>query len=336
MKLVLVVVVVIVATIIVISYLFPPATVDETSGTIGKVKKYNAGQISAKDVKLKNVMLSDEKSLNASITQLSDYKAFITDINKDLGNWTNKILSLTKNEKDIIKGADLLKKNSKVFDEFKSYIDQNMSTLDNTITLLSKISKKDTVNQNLEIEKTLNDYENFRIQIAERFLKMVDAIPNVHNALLLNKQPGIIGNKDNVMGIIILNKEGNLGVYSNKENVNFNKDMALGIYYNVQMGTSTVVPGNKEQLTNKVSGNKEQLQSKVLGTNASFGSQNLIGLFAFNNKDKSFAMAFGSSQLGSSSLNNLCPLGSLFNSSAPYGLAVMNSNEQLGMELMTP
>jgi len=227
-KIIFGVVIFVAAAIIVVSFFYPP--VDEgTSGTIGKVKKYNAGQISEKDVKLKNAMLKDETTLKLSIVQLEDYKNFLGDISVDLGSWNKKINDLIGKDITVVKRSEILMENSKTFGEYKNYLDKNMGTLDKTIAMLTKLHKKDTVNQNLEIEKNLNDYENFRIQVAQRFMKMIEAIPNAHNALLLNKQPGIISNKDNLTGIAVANKDGSLS--STAQNSVFNSaNMILKVF----------------------------------------------------------------------------------------------------------
>lgn len=277
-KIIFGVVVFIAAAIIVVSFFYPPAY-EGISGTIGKVKKYNAGQISEKDVKLKNAMLKDEATLKLSIVQLEDYKNFLGDMSTDLGSWNKKINSLIEKDITVVKRSEMLMENSKTFSEYKTYLDKNMGTLDKTIAMLTKLHKKDTVNQNLEIEKTLNDYENFRIQVAQRFMKMIEAIPNAHNALLLNKQPGIIGNKDNLTGLTVANKDGSLsstvqsGVFNcgsmilccfSKEQMNsttaFNKEQLgeIEIANKEQLSSNKPDIGNKEQLSN-VSGNKDQV-----------------------------------------------------------------------------
>lgn len=284
------VVIFIALAIIIVSFFYPPAY-EGISGTIGKVKKYNASQISERDVKLKNAMLNDEQSLKLSIAQLVDYKIFLKDVSSDLGNWSQKINSLIEKDILVVKKGEILKENSKTFKDYKTYLDKNMPTLDNTIIMLDKLFRKDTVNQVLEIEKTMNNYENFRIQVAQRFMKMLDAIPNAHNALLLNKQPGIIGNKENAIGVIAFaNKNGNYNTYSNKQDISFNSaTMVLGVYSHEQLNSNkevlgtieinenkevlgfTDAVGNKENLSNKVSGNKEQLGTQAVRNREQIG-----------------------------------------------------------------
>ncbi len=305
-KIIFGVVVFIAAAIIVVSFFYPPAY-ESVSGTIGKVKKYNAGQISEKDVKLKNAMLNDEQSLKLSIAQLVDYRIFLKDVSSDLGNWNQKINNLIEKDILVVKNGEILQENSKTFKDYKTYLDKNMPTLDNTIIMLDKLFKKDTVDQVLEIEKTLNNYENFRIQVAQRFLKMLEAIPNAHNALLLNKQPGIIGNKDNAIGVIAFtNKNGNYSTYSNKQDISFNSaTMVLGVYSHEQLNSNKEVLGtielnenkevlgfvdvveNKEQLSNQVMGNKDQMgivipQNKEQLSNKVIGNKEQVGTIITN------------------------------------------------------
>lgn len=295
-KIIFGVVIFVAAAIIVVSFFYPPVY-EGTSGTIGKVKKYNAGQISEKDVKLKNAMLKDEATLKLSIVQLEDYKNFLGDMSTDLGSWNKKINSLIEKDITVVKRSEMLMENSKTFSEYKTYLDKNMGTLDKTIAMLTKLHKKDTVNQNLEIEKTLNDYENFRIQVAQRFMKMIEAIPNAHNALLLNKQPGIISNKDNLTGLGVANKDGSLS--STAQNSVFNSaNMILCCFSKEQMNSATAFNkeqlgeieiankgqlssnkpdiGNKEQLSN-VSGNKEQMGIVIPLNKEAIGFVDVVG-----------------------------------------------------------
>lgn len=364
-KIILGVIVFFAVAIYIASLYYPP--VDEgTSGMIGKVKKYNAGQISEKDVKLKNEMLKDEKSLKLSIAQLEDYRTFLKDVSSDLGNWSGKINSLTENEKVVVKEGNTLKQNSKTFSDYKTYIDKNMPTLDNTISMLNKLYKKDTVNQNLQVEKMLNDYENFRIQIAQKFLKMIEAIPNAHNALIKNKQPGIIGNKENSIGLVAFGN--NFGAVANASVLEFNSQtMTLGCCSKEQLNCTAgnkeavgfvdpvenkeaigfVDPvENKENLNNQTIGNKDltgivipnksQLNNivfdnKTMNATASFGTQNFVGVFVFGSKNGVFSFAAGNKIIGNSSFNSASPLGCTLDSNLPYGNIAMNKDNVLGV-----
>ncbi len=358
------VVVFVALAIIIVSFFYPPVY-EGISGTIGKVKKYNASQISEKDVKLKNAMLSDEQSLKLSIAQLVDYKIFLKDVSSDLGNWSQKINSLIEKDILVVKKGDMLKENSKTFKDYKTYLDKNMPTLDNTIIMLDKLFRKDTVNQVLEIEKTMNNYENFRIQVAQRFMKMLDAIPNAHNALLLNKQPGIIGNKDNAIGVVAFaNKNGNYNTYSNKQDITFNSaTMVLGVFSHEQLNSNKEVVGtielnenkevigfvdvveNKENLNNQVTGNKEQLSNKVVGNkdqigiipiepnkeqlnNKVIGNKDQVGIVIPQNKEVLGEIIPNKTQIGSIELGNkaLNVQGGL-NSQNLVGLFVFNNKD---------
>jgi hypothetical protein len=212
--------------------------------------------------------------------------------------------------------------------------------------MLDKLFRKDTVNQVLEIEKTLNNYENFRIQVAQRFLKMLDAIPNAHNALLLNKQPGIIGNKDNAIGVIAFaNKNGNYNTYSNKQDISFNSaTMVLGVYSHEQLNSNkdvlgtielnenkevlgfTDAVGNKENLSNKVSGNKEQLSNKVVG------NKEQIGIVIPLNKEQLSNKAVGNKeQLGiEEPLNKVQLSNKVVGNKDQVGIVIPQNKEVLG------
>lgn len=208
---IIIIILVIAIAVIIASTFYPPSKNADSTGTIGVVKKYNAGQMSQKDVKLKNVMLKDTATIRHSVEHLKNYKAFITGLAVDLGKWNETIENAKKKSTKGIKDEKILTEKAASFIDYKKYIEKNINVVDNTIDLFTKISKSDTLNINLSIENTITEYENFRIQVAQKFETMLSNIPVVHNAFVKNGIKGIIGNTEGTIGMIVINNSFTMG-----------------------------------------------------------------------------------------------------------------------------
>jgi len=95
-----------------------------------------------------------------------------------------------------------------------------------------------------------------------------------------------------------------------------------------------VIPQNKEVLgeiiPNKTQVGSIELGNKALSVQGGLNSQNLVGLFVFNNKDGIIGLYYSSPVLGNSVFNNLSPLGTALNGSKPYGISVMSNKDVMG------
>jgi hypothetical protein len=306
------VVIVLAVVIIIGSKYYPPSPSNNSTGSIGVVKKYNAGQLSEKDVKLKNLMLKDITAVKASIEQLKSYKSFVNALSLDLGKWNSAITDAKKNSSKGLKDEKLLIDNSSNYNEYKNYIDKNIGTIDTAIALLTKISTGDTLKQSLEIEKTLTNFENFRIQVADKFQAIFTSLPNVHNALVKNGILGVIGNKEGNLGIVVFNKDGNLGL-TNSLNAAFSGKFTLGCF-------------NKENINgailNKDGNYNISLDNKLLVGSVEFYSKN-GSLQVVNNKEFNQVFVF----------NKDNDLGAILNKEGQLGV-VMNKDGQLGEIVM--
>jgi len=299
------VVVVIAIAVIIASKYYPPAQNADSSGTIGVVKKYNAGQMSEKDVKLKNLMLKDVASVKSAIDQLKEYKSFINDLAKDLGNWNKSIETSKAKKASGLKDEKILTENAALYTEYKTYIDKNIGVLDNTIELLTKFTQKDTSNLNLNIMAQLNDYENFRIQIAQKFESMVAQLPKVHNAFVKNGMKGIIGNKDNTLGYVVAGKEN----FNSSSVINYN--ITLGVYYvynkDVQGNVTTYnkdAQGNVTTYNKDVQGNVTTYNKDVQGNVTTYNKDVQGNVTAFNKEVQGVAAALNKENQGATIRQN--------------------------------
>lgn len=202
--------------VIIVSRYYPPLLNTDSTGTIGVVKKYNAGQMSQKDVKLKNAMLKDVATVKESVERLKEYKLFITGLASDMGKWNDTIETAKKDNTKDLKDEKILTVNAAYFSDYKTYIEKNTFILDNTIKLLSQLSSGDTLNIDYSIENNITEYENFRIQIAQRFEKMIASIPSVHNAFVKNGIQGIVGNTCGAQALLAVNNTMTLAFFPGK------------------------------------------------------------------------------------------------------------------------
>jgi hypothetical protein len=69
------------------------------------------------------------------------------------------------------------------------------------IAMLAKIAVIDTAGQGFEIEKTFNEFENFRVKFAEKFSQVMKSAPEIHNTMVKNGlSAGILCRPDNGVG----------------------------------------------------------------------------------------------------------------------------------------
>lgn len=330
------VVVILAVAVIIASRFYPPSLSADSSGTIGVVKKYNAGQMNEKDVKLKNIMLKDLASVQKAIDQLGEYKAFVNGLAQDLGKWNQAIES--KKAKGL-KEEKLLTDNAALYSEYKTYIEKNINILDNTINILTKITQKDT-SGNQSIIAQLNEYENFRIQIAQKFETMMSQLPNVHNAFVKNGMKGIVGNKDNNLNIVVLGKE----TINLSEWINSSVTLGVGYYYNkdVQGNAATYnkdVQGNVATYSKDAQNQIIRFNKDVQGSNVTYNKDGslgvvelqgkVIGVFPFNMKDGSLNAVLNKDNSLNCAMNKDNTLGCCLSKEMNYSIFT-NKDSQLG------
>ena len=282
-----VVVVVIAAAVIILSKFAPTAKNSDSAGTIGVVKKYSAKQMSEKDVKLKNIMLKDTASIKKSIEQLKVYKSFILGLAVDMGKWDEAIAdSKSKNPKGL-KDEKVLNDNSALYAEYKKYIEKNTSIIDNTIELLTRLKNGSDADRSQNYEAALTDYENFRIQVAQKFEKVISSLPKVHNAFVKNGMKGMIGSKDGYVGCFVYQQKENMGVTAT-ENTVFNKDLAIGVVL-MKDATNCYVYQNKDASYQLVVTNKELQSKDIAGSTVTFSKDGFLNM---DNLGTSFVAAY--------------------------------------------
>lgn len=277
---IIIVIFVIAIAVIITSTFYPPAKSIDSGGTIGVVKKYNSGQMSQKDVKLKNILIKDSATIKKSVASLKEYKSFVTGLAFDLGKWNESIENAKKNNKKSLKDENILTLKAASFSEYKTYIEKNIGVVENTINLFSIIIKGDTLNPDLGIENTIVAYENFRIQINQKFETMLSSIPLVHNAFVKNGMKGIIGNTAGTMGIFVTNSSQTMASmdYQNAvvgNNVTFAVVALNGIEINSRF----------DNISNKIDLGAQALGNAVIGVymysaNSSLGSYTLKNITA--------------------------------------------------------
>jgi len=332
------IVVVILAIVIIIgSKYYPPQKNNESSGTIGVVKKYNAGQMSEKDVKLKNILIKDPEAVKKTIMQLNEYRIFATGLAQDLGSWRAKIDEAKKKNRGGAKDEKLLNAGNESFTEYKAYIEKNIVYLDNAVNLLTKVNKGDTLNQSFEYEKTLNEYENFRIQFAQKFEAIIPMLPDIHNVFVKNGIHGIVGNRDGNIGLVLCDKSNMVGLVNCCDKPLIG-NVTLGLVF-LKGGNDAILCTNKTALNKETQGavavfNKEgngviYIHNKDGNLNMQQSKEGILGTIHYQMKDGSYGLDSKVTGNGVVVLNRDNSLGLILNREVGFG-AILNKDNQLG------
>jgi hypothetical protein len=179
--------VVLVVVIVVGSNYYGSLKNGSVSGTIGPVDKYSSVQMTDKDIKLKNALLENKEALQSFLKDLQTLKKFAVAVNHDLGLWENDINTAeTALQVKKLKGGFTMKDKSEEYGAYADFITNNVAVLDRMIDMLTKIASADTAGKGFEIEKTFNEFENFRLRFSEQFQQVMKSVPDIHNALVKN------------------------------------------------------------------------------------------------------------------------------------------------------
>jgi hypothetical protein len=165
-----------------------------TDGTIGKAKKYYAQQMSEKDIVLRNALLNYKEDLNKAISELNQYKKFVSDFDSDLGVWITRLSGIEAKSKEKNAPKTELDKYASqltILKNVKTFV-SNKGILDSTLMMFADLSKSDTLNKNFPVDNSLIDLKKFMDQVSIKFVEVFNTLPDVSETFKKNGEPEIL------------------------------------------------------------------------------------------------------------------------------------------------
>lgn len=295
-------IIVVVAVIVVVSLFYPPADESESKGTIGKVDKYRSDKTGQEEVKLRSEFIQDTTALRGVIISLQMYENYLTGLSNDFKEWE---AALKKTNID----DDKLNKQLDELNQLSVFMDNNLTTVENTKELLEKYYSRDTTDMSVDVGNSLIQFSDF--------VTNLDQKANVFDELFQNLN-GLISEKE--LARLSLSKE-------ETESLKEVREKMLG-----GLCVLAVVMGNEERLN-------MSLNSQVLNGGL-FNRQlnNTLGLLVMLN-DREQLGFYNQEQLNFiSGVYNKESLGTGFTAVEQLSMKAINSalnNKQLGFLLNT-
>jgi len=143
---------------------------EDLTGTIGKVEKYRKVQLTEKDVKLRNDLMTDTSEVSKSIKGLLVFHSFTIEFTKKTEEWKN---SLKGNYSPELKNAISLA------DNYSKFIKDNSKTVEDALLFLLDVYNGDTTEASVNIEPKLKKFNDFVTELSKKDSMLVTVIPMI-------------------------------------------------------------------------------------------------------------------------------------------------------------
>ncbi len=247
-----------------------PGSTEVTQGTIGPVKKYGATQMSERDIRLRNAILSDRNALTAAIDQLRLLKVFAQRVSSDLTAWGDELTAVVARVQLKVEKRGLsVDQKIRDFRSYAEFIAFNGPVLDTTLIMLTRFRDEDTLADGFEVERVLNDFENFRVKFSEKFQNTMIGIPDLHNTLVRNGLNSVFFSSESGLGILLSTSNGTR-ILSKDELISGSQELQC-CYSIPSMGANQQVIGSwtfGSGAMGYVASSQSAIGSSILGTGA--------------------------------------------------------------------
>ncbi len=278
---------------------------ENLTGTIGKVEKYRKVQMTENDVKLRNDLLTDTSALSKSIKGILFFYDFSKTMASELPKWTESI----KNTK-----INALDKEVNILTDYSQFLDKNLKTLENTLSLILDVYNGDTTEASVNMEKNIKEFENFVVTLTKKDSMLVSVFPAFDKVIktytnVPDRKEAVktiidvkekfaincfvlscfVGNKSLLVAVsntAILNKD-NLGIiYCSKADLSNTVNKSLGVIIFGNKGVDAINSKNLGTIYGSgipYTGKSDLGKAEQLGGGGNYMSFETFGATVFNN-----------------------------------------------------
>lgn len=161
---------------------------DDTSGTIGQVKKYRKEQMSEKDILLRSEVMKDTSRLDEIIQGLIFFNAYTTTLEISLGNRLVDMESVSGFSETYNRFIHELS-------DFRDFLENNNSVLTNTITMLVDFYNDTITESSADVENNLRAFVKYIRQLEEKDSVLTVMVNNLDD-FIEDKEQAIIDKEE--------------------------------------------------------------------------------------------------------------------------------------------
>jgi hypothetical protein len=163
-------------TIVFFSLYWPPVDKSKSAGSFTKVERYRKEQANDKDILLRSEFISDTTILAKSIKDLVAFGDFSLQLKKLIDQyWIPQLVKYSK-ASEIQNGIDRL-------NEYSTFIQNNISTIQNTIEVLAGFYTKQNNDYSTDVESKIKVFYNYVNQLLVRDSLFEYTIAQIDNSI---------------------------------------------------------------------------------------------------------------------------------------------------------
>lgn len=143
------------------SIFWPPIDTTSVSGSFTKADKYRQEQVNESDIVLRSELLADTSKIAQTIRDLVQFGNFSISVKNNINQWWKPVLTKYNS-------AESIKDAIEDLNEYESFIDNNLSTLQNTIEVLTAFYVNNKKPIDNDVESKLKQFYNYVSQFMKR------------------------------------------------------------------------------------------------------------------------------------------------------------------------
>jgi len=167
--------------ILLISFLFPSVYKGLTSGSFGKADKYRQEQMTEKDIQLRNDLSKDTAQLRQMVTGLIYFSLFTDNLYMTIDTCIAKLVD------NGFESDPATRQVVAQLGNYNMFLQNNNKTLARTISMLSGLMLRDTIDNSQDYEKNIRDFATFVNQLNQKDSVLMQSITKVDKFIISNK-----------------------------------------------------------------------------------------------------------------------------------------------------
>lgn len=263
--------------ILLISFLFPSVYQGLTSGSFGKADKYRQEQMTEKDIQLRNDLSKDTAQLRQMVTGLIYFSLFTDNLYMTIDTCIAKLVD---------NGFDNDPATRQVVAQLGNYnmfLQNNNKTLARTISMLSGLLLRDTMDNSQDYEKNIRDFAVFVNQLNQKDSVLMQSIASVDKFIISNKtlqkKAEEIRNLKAIRDQLVIKSAQFMAMTGDKPGLGslFNYALQSQQQYSGVGALNLVTAGSSSQIKSTPEAQAMVLQSASGGLSATFSATTLQG-----------------------------------------------------------